>query len=242
MNVQMTTYSFLLIILLFFGKIVIGKPGNSLLGHSGFIVVPSGYLVKDGSLTIGYCRVPRLNAIEYKAYERNVKFGSMGFLPFLEVTFAIVRPDNYPGGIGDRTVGFKFKLIGEKKYLPALSMGMHDFFGIKEINLEPKSAQHFAALYVVGSKSFELPFLNNAVINAGYGEDWFPARTHQLVGFFIGSEIQLFQHISAIAEYDADNVNFGTRLNLFNLQFLLAWWDMHKFSWNVSYSFMLHSL
>lgn len=217
--------------------------GNSLLGHSGLIVVPSGYIASDGSVSIGYGRVPRLNAIEYKAYERNVKFGRIGFLPFLEGTFSIVRPDKYPGGIGDRTVGIKLQLVGEKKYVPALSIGMHDFFGIEELNWEPKRSQHFAALYIVGSKSFDVPYIYNLGLHTGYGVDWFPARTHQLVGLFSGLEFRLTKYFSAMAEYDADTFNFGARLTLFSrVQFLLAWWDKDKISWNVSYSFMLHSL
>ncbi|MBN1318191.1 MAG: YjbH domain-containing protein, partial [Anaerolineales bacterium] len=155
---------------------------SSLFGYSGLMLVPSAEVMEDGQIRFGVSRLPMLyTSQEWRFPDWTIYFFGLGYMPFLEGAAMIVRPDNYPGGVGDRSVAFKVRLIRQRGKWPALAIGAQDFFGIKKINLEPSKAQKFAALYAVSSKSLRLKNMVVA-LHLGYGVDWLPAQSHQLDG------------------------------------------------------------
>jgi hypothetical protein len=52
-----------------------------------------------------------------RPYERSVFYGRIGYLPFLELTAMVIRPDHYSGGIGDRSGHIKLRFVVRGPFL-----------------------------------------------------------------------------------------------------------------------------
>ncbi|MBN1479893.1 YjbH domain-containing protein [candidate division KSB1 bacterium] len=220
---------------------VYGAAQNTVYGYSGFVVTPTATILKDGELTGNIGRLPTLYADNYVAYtfDYTTFIASLGFMPFMEVSFGFVRPDNYQGGVGDRTMAMRFQVLREKKNQPALAFGLHDFFAISGLELEPEDAQHFAATYLVLTKQIPLPFLHSRLtLNTGYGFDVLPAKDDVLNGWFWGFQYSPIEQVHLLFEYDTVHYNAGIRYNLFShLTYTLSFWQlqymMHQFSFSI---------
>jgi len=212
--------------------------GNGLLGGSGLVIVPAAGTLPDGRVVVGVSRIPRLYADKLRPYRRTVYYGAVGLLPFLEATMAFVRPDHYSGGLGDRSAGLRLRLLAERDKLPALAVGIQDFFGAEALELEPAGAQQFAALYLAGGKTF-----GSVRLHGGYGVDWLPAKSRQLVGLFGAVSVRLNRSLAACVEYDARSLNIGLKLKTFShFQLALAWWNLQSLCATCAFSFKLQSL
>jgi hypothetical protein len=205
---------------------------RSLLGYGGLVVVPSADLARDATVTVGLARIPRLYGIALYPARKSVYSASLTFAPFFEVAFAVVKPDplsDLPPHAGDRTVSVKLRFISEKRFMPALAVGAHDFLGVKRLGIRTVKTtppENFAALYAVATKSYKIPMVYNLCVHMGYGTDWLPAEQNYLVGLFGGIELFVRKELAVMAEYDARYFNFGARLNLFShFQFYLSWMD-----------------
>jgi len=213
------------------------QAGYTLYGYSGLVLTPSALPEQDGTLAIGINRVPRLYNTALRPASRTVFSSSLYFLPRLEVMLGITRPDDYQGGLGDRTGAFRLFVLGEKKYTPALAIGAQDFFAAHQLDFEPVSAQHFSSAYAVLSKSF---VQHKLVLSLGYGQKVFPANEHHLVGAFGGLQWQPYEWVSMVAEYDAENWNAGVHFTIFqHLGFQFDWWKMQHLMWRMHYTFHL---
>lgn len=213
---------------------------GSLMGPSGVLLVPSATVAADGEIAVGVSRIPELYASRLRPYERSVFYGRIGYLPFLELTAMVIRPDHYSGGIGDRSGHIKLRLLPERRSLPAIAVGAQDFFAIDELDLEPWNAQHFAALYAVASKTLIAPRSIAVRLHAGYGWNDLPAKSRYLTDFFAGAEIAPHPWIDLLAEYDSQEFNVGMRLHLFSkLHLVLALWKLQEFTSSVAISFVL---
>lgn len=217
---------------------VYGAAQNTVYGYSGFVVTPTATILKDGQLTGNIGRMPTLYADNYVnyTYDHTAFIAGMGFMPFMEVSFGFVRPDNYQGGVGDRTVAMRFQLVREKKTVPAIAFGLHDFFAVS--GLEPEDAQHFAAAYVVLTKQITLPFTPSSLtLNTGYGFDGLPAKDDVLNGWFWGFQYAPIEQVHLLFEYDAVHYNAGIRYNFSRLTYTLSFWQlqylMHQFSFSI---------
>lgn len=202
----------------------------SLMGFSGLIVTPSADLAPDGQLSLGVSRIPELYADKLRPYQRTVYFARLGYLPFLEGTAMIVRPDDYPGGVGDRSLHVKFQLLHEKGHRPGMAIGAQDFFAARGLDFEPARAQHFAALYVVASKNLSLQPVP-VRWHLGFGADWLPAKNRFLDGLFAGVTLTPHRYLIFLAEYDAHAFNAGFRLHPVSwVQAQLAWWKLQQWT------------
>ncbi len=234
----------LIILVLALNLAVMAQSGNTLLGYSGLLLVPTADIQQDGELNFGISRIPILYAKNYYggSYDRTVMFASMGFLPFLEGTFGFTRPDNMQGGVGDRSMSARLQLYRQRGWIPSVALGMQDFFAIKKLHLEPTSAQHFAAAYVVASKAvkFSSPFLQRADFHLGYGVDWLPANDRHLDGLFAGLSFSPIRQVQLLFEYDSHSFNSGVRFFLFShLRYTMALWKMRYLMQNMSFSISL---
>jgi|GEM_PF-1068511 len=222
---------------------VYGWSGHGSYGYSGLFATPSAYILNDGEGAVGITRLPKIKNVPLGNKPRNVYFTAVGYLPFIEGSFAFVNPDNHPYGIGDRTVSARIRFLKERRALPALTIGFQDFFAAKKLDIEISDAQHFAATYLVGSKSFNVNFLpaaKNIFLHAGYGVDIVESNEQHLVGFFGGIDFRPLQEISVIAEYDTRYFNMGFKFHLFShLEIMYMWWDMQHLSWQVGGHFPL---
>ena len=220
---------------------------SQITGANGLMTIPTAKLTEDGELQFGLGYLPAKYSIL-----RQIDFGdqfyyiTLGYLPFLETSIAIVRSDKVgkAWGIGDRVILLRFKIISESKKFPAIVLGLHDPMGF----IGEAPAQHFNASYLVTSKRLyliptlaEFFYYANIDLHLGYGVDWVPSAKHQFVGFFGGAELFFPRSFfSLMLEYDAEKVNGGIRLDLFNhFKCTIAWLGMEKLGLGLRYSFGL---
>jgi hypothetical protein len=221
-----------------------GQTSRALLGYSGMIVVPSATLARDATAVVGFARIPSIYGVKLFPAQKSIYFAALTFTPFLEATFAMVKPDRLsdrPLHVGDRTASIKLRLLPDTGRIPAVAIGAHDFFNLKQLGLAKpgrKLPENFAALYAVASKSFKPPYVYRLVAHAGYGTDWLPAVQNYLVGPFGGMELFVSKALVLMIESDAKHVNFGGRCNLFShLQFYLSWMNRTEACGGVNFSF-----
>ncbi len=220
------------------------QPAVNLLGYPGMLVVPAAYTSGDGVITPTFSRIPKLYAAKLQPYRMSsVLAVNVGVLPFLEGFIAMVRPDHFTGGTGDRTAGLRLNLLREKTKRPAITVGVQDFFAAKGIAIESDAPQVFSSLYLVGSKKVAAVNNRHAFIHLGYGVDWLPANTYQLVGLFGGVEMQIHSGFYFLLENDAKKWNVGLRSRVWNrLQLMIGWWGWDRFCCNVSTAIDMHKL
>lgn len=214
---------------------------NTVLGYSGLIVTPTADILADGQLSANIGRIPKLYADNYKPYDRTSYVVAMGFMPFMEATMGFIRPDNFQGGVGDRTVSVRFRLLNEQKRRIALAFGLQDFFAVKDLNLEPVSAQHFTSSYVVATKHFELSRPDMQLsLNMGYGFNWLPSDDRQLTGLFWGAQYSPMQQVQLLMEHDGKQFNAGVRFHFFrHAQYMLSFWQLKYLMHQLSFSIFL---
>jgi hypothetical protein len=208
--------------IIWFPLSIYAQSSTASLGYGGLIVVPSAEPARDATLKVGFGSIPRIYGIQLQPTKKSVYYAALTAAPFFEVAFAVVKPDQSPEealNVGDRTVSVKLRLVAEKKYAPAIAVGAHDFFGIRQLGVRTVKTtppENFAACYCVATKSYRIPWVYKATVHIGYGTDWLPAVQNYLVGAFGGIELFVRKELAVMAEYDAQYFNFGVRLNLFS--------------------------
>jgi hypothetical protein len=213
------------------------RGSHTVLGYSGLLLTPTAYIVDEGELTFGLCRIPKLYADNYKPYDRTVMFADMGFTSFFEASFGFVRPDNFKGGLGDRTATARLRVLKSSHFSPDVAVGIHDFFGVKQLELEPAEAQHFASTYVVASKTLPILRQLHTTFHLGYGFDWLRSNDHHLDGWFGGIVVSPMPSLELIIEHDSHNVNAGVRFLLFSrLEYMFSFWQMRYMMHHLSFS------
>ncbi len=221
MNIKLT--SFLLLVLVLFPLSRAGAidppPHTNLLGSYGGIFNPSARFGEDRQAFFGINSLP----FEHRVIQNNWEDGrserllhfNLMFTHFFNVSAHLVQPNNQdkPWGIGDRSFKFRFKILNERKYIPALALGIHD----------PISSNTYqGALYAVINKSFVV--LDGFTIDThlGYGYNiqnenlitrWLwgenPARRNSPIeGLFGGAQFSYRYH-SLLMEYDTEKMNIG---------------------------------
>ena len=91
----------------------------NLLGCNGMLVIPTAYMAGDGVITPVFSRIPKLYAAKLQPYDVSSVFAvNVGMLPFLEGFVAMVRPDHFKGGTGDRTADCAYAYYGRKAIDP----------------------------------------------------------------------------------------------------------------------------
>ncbi len=211
-------------------------------GTSGLFFIPSAEIQRDGQLTLGASFVDK-ELISFSGYKKDAftPYLSVAYLPFAEFAIKITRIINYEGnrqGIGDRTFSARIRFLEEGEFIPAVLIGMHDIMTV----FGGTEAIRNNAFYFAATKNYKINsgILNNILINAGYGTDWFEAQNHNFVGLFGGVSFRLWNHIELMTEYDGKYTNGGIRLKLFDHFSLLAGvLRLKNFSGSASVNFSL---
>lgn len=224
-----------IMILLSLPLTVWGQAETCIYGHSGLITIPTAQIISDGQVAAGSGYIPKPFGVVEGTYKDNqIFFATIGYLPFMELTFGTVRIIDEPWGIGDRTSCFRFRCINEKRYVPQITLGLHDPFG----GIAEDWAQFLTALYLVGSKTL----ISDPVQvrgHFGYGVDWLKAANYRLLGAFGGADVR-YKFLSLMSEYDTEHFNYGVRISLFShLQYSLVWLDGKTMTWSGNVSFFL---
>tara|TARA_B100001063_G_C16713324_1_gene529288 strand:+ start:255 stop:962 length:708 start_codon:yes stop_codon:yes gene_type:complete len=223
-----------LVVVIFFlvGGVV---SGQSVTGTSGLIHIPSARMLEDGQLVLGAAYIPKPY---FQRYNRRINPGlntyiTVGFLPFLEVMFRYTHELNVPVNtetryFPDRMFTIRGRLLKEKKYLPAIVLGLQDATAILGNTL--LAATNYSAIYFVGSKNIKSDF-GNFDLSVGSAFDYKELKTKDYKGVFGGVSFtpSFYHDLSILFEYNSNGINTGFKLNLiskFNLMFGV--WDLEK--------------
>jgi hypothetical protein len=146
-------------------------------GGTGLMEIPTARVLQDGTIRFGVGQ-----ALPFRWYT-----GGMGIFPGLELSGRVTEITNIPSELGpaygankDKAVDLKYQVLPESRWLPAIALGLNDFYG----------TQLFEAQYIaVNRQIFPFDF------TLGYG-------TKRLEGLFGGIELSLHPKLSVMAEYN----------------------------------------
>lgn len=189
---------------------------QSLNGMTGLLNVPSADVQADGTFILGVNYLPEINQ-PVLGYNTGNYYFNLTFLPFLEVAYKLTILKLSNGTYNqDRGASFRLQPLKEKKYLPAVTIGVHDFF-----TTSSSGNQYFGATYIVSTKHFSLNS-NNLGVTVGYGSDYL--RHSQYVGLFGGISVapSFLKPLKLMAEYDCKGINLGGSLLLFKHLYILS--------------------
>lgn len=190
-----------------------------LLGNTSLIFVPTAYIVPENNLSIGFSHIDKLSSFvvysqEYEVGE-HVKYLNLGYLSFLEITLRLTKPYGSKNtfGIGDRSYFIKIQALKERDFLPAVAVGIHDWF---------TRATNFHTGYIVLSKSMdssEKPWSIHT--HLGYGNKVQETENNYLIGVFGGIDFN-WKFLTVLAEYDAKTIHAGLKFNIKDIVFFQA--------------------
>ena len=228
-------------VLLFFGSI---SYGQSVTGTSGLIHIPSARMLEDGQLVLGAAYIPKPY---FQRYGRRINPGlntyiTYGILPFVEVMFRYTHELNMPVNIRtqyfpDRMLGFRARLLNEKKYIPSIVLGLQDASAI--LGDTCLGCSNYSATYFVGSKNLKLDF-GDIDISIGYAFDLFELKSKDYIGVFGGAMFtpNFYDLISFSIEYNSKVINSGIKWNPFNqINLMIGIWDLNKPTFSLNYLF-----
>lgn len=236
---------FLLFVFIWFSN---SSGGISLGGTSGLVTIPTATVLHDRQVTIGIGVVNKNSAYLERGKCDNFPFYIViGYLPRLEfsagINFILGRTsydgtDTYKDGV----VSLQYLLLNEKKILPALSVGVRDIYSFILLNTS----------YVVMSKTIIQRPTSIFRLHLGYGSDIIDRHIgvpkhdrkhpvgHTIVGVFGGLDIQWFNILVCMLEYDTEKINIGLRVKLnpyFNID--IDFLNMEELSGSMNLSFRL---
>ncbi len=210
-----------------------GVKAQSLTGTRGLIKAPTARMYESGTLAIGMGYVPAkffkrtFNDWYGREQLQGVRTGNAGLttfitvnpLPFMELMFRYthelnMRVNPQTTYFPDRMFTARFKLLNERKNIPAIVLGLQD---ISELLVLTTGGSNFSSAYFVGSKNFNIGNFNiDSSLGYAFGFKNFPARDFK--GFFGGVELKYdqFEKAQLLIDYDTISLNFGLQGFLFN--------------------------
>ncbi len=186
---------------------------QSLTGATGLVTIPTARMCDDGNLSIGMSYFDKkYQDFSDRSHDFMSAYASLTFLPFLEVTVRLNYPNkmrwsgSQPINGVDRVPMVRLRLLREKKYLPAIVAGIHDFASTSN-----DGTVFFNATYLVLSKK-----ISAVDLQLGYAPKIMDANHYQLTGMFGGVSYSPFHDLFLLAEYDSRYVNTGVQLLFLN--------------------------
>ena len=212
-------------------------------GVPGYVRVPTATFNPDGTLVLGSGFLPQ-KYLEYTKYTYDAisVYAGLTFLSFVEIDLRVTRILGLPSGsshVVDRVPSIRIRILKEKKWIPAVTVGAQDFI----TSLESGVARHFGASYLVVTKNFHIPkLLLNIEATAGYGSNWLLWKNNELVGPFGGMSIyhDKLKWMILLFDYDGITTNAGIRMVCFNHLVLMAGtMNFNTLTGGISYRFCL---
>lgn len=204
------------------------------------VSIPTAEVLNDGELMVGtaFYHKDYLNLYD-KNYHGAGTYITIGFLPFVEVSFRITRLLNYPDsntqGLGDRMPSIRIQLFHEGIVLPSLLFGAHDFVR----STESLSSYNTATYFVITKNFSVIGNKLNLKASAGQGVKILRSSNYQFEGFFYGLSLGVFKIGEIMIENDSKEFNGGIRVNIWNFSSTIGAMDMKYLSGTLSYSFKL---
>jgi hypothetical protein len=176
-------------------------------------------------------------------YDVGIGYGTLVFLPGLEVMFRYTGNRGMPKEVRDRLfmdrmVTVRWQFLREDEWWPSLLVGIHDTGG-KVIN--ESSAAYFAAHYLAASRNVDVGPVRLG-LHAGYSFDLFGQETRAYDGAFGGLSLMPLgdQRLELMVEHDSHRPNVAARMLLLRHVSLMAGlWNMEELSLSGSIRFNL---
>lgn len=228
----------------------------TLLGDEGFINTPSANVIKDRTANIGMAYLPKQSSLIYTGTDNLIYSLFFGFLPRTEVglvynqIFTGNRDIDNPymaNSFFDRSVHFKFQILEEDKFIPALSIGGRDIFSNSVVN--PRNniivTSHQQIFYIsIGKELFgtklnlgysyapDLPI--GVTSNKAYT---YVNRSFRMNGLFFAIESPKIFDTSIILEYDSKNINYGINIEAIpNLNIKISMVNLVNFNTRITWN------
>jgi hypothetical protein len=214
-------------ILLFAGTMRPCLAQFTLTGQSGNFLVPEARVIGDKKIAFGSSFHPKNEALinfprRQGTYEFH-NFVTLGFLPFMELTFNLTRINNAPldYGIGDRSGSMRFLLKKETDKFPALLFGIYIPLGTSNFvdSNFITSTKHFnlGGKELTVSAGVGVPWVVRTLIFTGFDSiDIVKKENDYQVGLFGSARLALTNYLLVSAEYESHNVNAGLIGKLFH--------------------------
>jgi hypothetical protein len=216
---------------------------QSVSGVPGYVRIPIATFNQDGTMFFGTSFLPQKH-LPYTnfRYDAIAVYASLTFLSFVEVDLRVTRQINIPEGashVVDRVPTVRFRILKEKKWVPAVAIGFHDVIS----SLESGIARHFGATYLVVTKNFHIAKLHLDIgTTAGWGAGKFIWENNEFIGPFGGISIgsDKLKWMNLLADYDGTTFNTGLRFVCFrHLYLTAATMNFDSFTGTLSYRFNL---
>lgn len=221
---------------------------KNLLGYTGYLTIPSAY-ISNAQWSFGYSYFSESFPLtEELSIENNSEIwifsSSLGLFPFMEILFSVyVLPqDNISDHISNygankwRTGGLKLKVVDEKKYFPAFSIGAVDPY-LKEIGAS-KSAPNISSTYIVFSKHI---FSDKNSFSLGYGSEYLSRDKDRvrLKGLFGGCRFNIYRNIKLLCDYDGRYWSLGNTFKWKNFDLIFSYIKGNYVASRIGYNFNL---
>ena len=218
--------------------------GQSVTGTSGLIHIPSARMLEDGQLVLGAAYIPKPY---FQRNDRGINPGlntyiTLGFFPFIEVMFRYTHELNIPVNpktryFPDRMFTVRGRLLKEKKYIPAIVLGLQDasaIFGGTCI-----SCTNYSAIYFVSSKNIITDF-GNFDLSMGYAFAYKELKAKDYKGVFGGVSFspKFYKNASFLFEHNSKGFNTGIGFNVFSrFNLIFGLWNLDKPTFSLNYLF-----
>ena len=166
---------------------------QSVSGVPGYVRIPVATFNEDGSLLFGTSFLPQEH-LPYSQFMHDALavYINLTFLSFVKVDLRVTRQLNIPSGtkhhIVDRVPSVRFRILKEKKWIPAVALGFHDVL----TSLESGVAHHFGASYIVVTKNFHIAKLHLGIgTTVGWGSSNFLWKNDEFIGTFGGFSLNI---------------------------------------------------
>lgn len=233
-------------ILVLFVCLWIPVRGQSYMGVSGLLTVPSADMQRDGTFMIGGNYLPSVMLPNEFDLNTGNYFLNLTFLPFMEVGYrcTLSRPegkeDNWQQ---DRAVSLRLRALKEMKYVPSVVFGSNDAFATYALNIfdKKKASRMFGSVYGVLTKN--IPMGSHVLgFTAGY---YFPIYDESPnKGFWGGIRYTpgFFPMLSVMTDYDGHRISAGASLFLFrHFRIHAMVFHLQEVSAGIRYEFILIS-
>lgn len=178
---------------------------QSLMGTTGLVTIPTARMQQDGTLSFGVSYFDKKHQQFFEGTrDIGMAYVNITLLPFLELVMRLNNPMPSDVFSVDRTPMVRLRVLKERKYLPALLIGVHDV-----ASTESWGTVHYNATYLVLSKQ-----LSAFDFHFGYAPEIMKAKYYQLSGVFGGVAYSPHKAINLFAEYDTRTVNAGVQFLL----------------------------
>lgn len=212
-----------IIVILLFIFLFSKANSQSLFGTTAWLNTPTAEMQEDGTFYLGssYVSSNFIESLGDGKYNAFTYYFNVTFLPFMEVNFGSTRlfDNEDDNNTVDRRFSFRFRVLRERKYIPAIVVGVRDVY--TSISNESNGNQYFSALFAVATKHIQVKE-SEFGLTLGYGFDAF--KNNQFKGFFGGVSFSpsFLREMRILAVYDSENFNLGADILFFKHLFVYA--------------------